>query len=233
MKRPSAPLVISLVALFFSFTGAGLAASGYLITSTGQLTPSVLAKIESATNGQEGPQGRKGEQGPTGDVGATGPTGASGAPGSPGANGAVAGYSASGGNVAFSGAHNSSPTTGASMTLPPGNYIASGHVNLNLVDFASSTPEANGTCQLVDTPNVGQTVMDTDHWSLLINNYGMLIPNYALDTLAFNMAISSPNSPSTLSISCQTVDAQLPVTWSARSAMSDSVVTAVQTSANN
>lgn len=227
MKRPSTPLVISLVALFFSITGAGFAASRELITSTGQIQPSVLAKIESATNGPPGPQGRKGEQGPEGDVGATGPTG------SPGADGAVAGYSATGGNVAFSGAHNSSPTTGVSMTLPPGNYIASGHVNLNLVDFASSTPEANGTCQLVDTPNVGQTVTDTDHWSLLINNYGMLIPNYALDTLAFNMAISSPNSPSTLSISCQTVDAQLPVTWSARSAMSDSVVTAVQTSANN
>ena len=119
------------------------------------------------------------------------------------------------------------------MTLPPGNYIASGHVNLNLVDSTSSTPEANGTCQLVDTPNVGPTVTDTDHWSLLINDYGMLIPNYASDTLAFNMAISSPNSPSTLSISCQTVDAQLPVTWSARSAMSGSVVTAVQTNTNN
>ena len=63
MKRPSAPLVISLVALFFSLTGAGLAASGYLITSTSQVKPSVLAKIESAAHASQGPNGQKGDRG--------------------------------------------------------------------------------------------------------------------------------------------------------------------------
>lgn len=65
MKRPSTPLMVSLVALFFSLTGAGLAASPYIITSTHQIKPNVL----NALRGRSGPAGQAGPQGaasPTG-----------------------------------------------------------------------------------------------------------------------------------------------------------------------
>ena len=80
MKRPSAPLAISLAALFFSLGGVGLAASKYLITSTSQIKPSVIADLR----GKQGPRGLPGETGPPGPQG---PAGANGAQGSPGATG--------------------------------------------------------------------------------------------------------------------------------------------------
>jgi hypothetical protein len=72
VKRPSVPVIISTAALFFSLAGAGLAASRYLITSTSQIKPSVLAKIESTANGSHGAPGPRGTQGPRGYDGATG-----------------------------------------------------------------------------------------------------------------------------------------------------------------
>ena len=64
MKRPSASLVISLIALFFAITGAGLAASHYVITSTRQISPKVLKKLEKA-----GPRGLPGATGAAGAAG--------------------------------------------------------------------------------------------------------------------------------------------------------------------
>jgi hypothetical protein len=65
MKRPSAPLAISLAALFFSLTGASLAASSYIITSTHQIKPNVLRTLR----GRSGPPGSSGQQGATGPAG--------------------------------------------------------------------------------------------------------------------------------------------------------------------
>ena len=48
MKRPSALLAISLVALFFSLVGVGLAAKRNAITSTSQIAPSVPAQLREA-----------------------------------------------------------------------------------------------------------------------------------------------------------------------------------------
>jgi hypothetical protein len=56
---------ISLAALFFSLTGAGLAASHYLITSVSQIKPSV----QNALRGQTGLQGATGAQGIAGTDG--------------------------------------------------------------------------------------------------------------------------------------------------------------------
>lgn len=79
MKRPSPSMVVSLIALVFSMTGTGLAASRYVISSTSQIKPSVLHKLEkpalAATPAQPGPQG---ERGPEGKAGATGLTGSQG-----------------------------------------------------------------------------------------------------------------------------------------------------------
>ncbi len=74
---------IALLALFFALTGTGIAASRYVITSTSQIKPSVLAKIRSypgprgatgvlGAEGREGREGRAGQSGPEGKVGREG-----------------------------------------------------------------------------------------------------------------------------------------------------------------
>jgi hypothetical protein len=55
-RKPSAATIIACVALFFSLSGAGIAASHYLISSVSQIKPSVRA----ALRGSAGPQGAPG-----------------------------------------------------------------------------------------------------------------------------------------------------------------------------
>jgi len=73
MRRCSASLVVSVVALVLALAGTAVA-GGYIITSTKQIKPSV----RKALKGKRGPRGYSG-----GD-GAQGAPGAPGAPGSPG-----------------------------------------------------------------------------------------------------------------------------------------------------
>jgi hypothetical protein len=92
LRRPSAPIVLSSIALFFSVTGAGLAADHYLITSIHQIKPSVVAQLAGATGpagqaGSQGQAGARGEQGPSGLRGVTGAEGATGPAGSIGDTG--------------------------------------------------------------------------------------------------------------------------------------------------
>src|SRR2546423_685496 len=80
LRRPSPGLVIAVVALFIALGGTAFAAKHYLITSTGQIKPSVLKKLR----GNRGPAGAKGATGATGATGAAGPAGAPGALGKEG-----------------------------------------------------------------------------------------------------------------------------------------------------
>lgn len=73
MRRFSPATAISLVALFFSFGGASLAATHYLITSTTQIKPAVLKTLRGA-RGSQGTRGIPGPQGPIGVTGAAGAT---------------------------------------------------------------------------------------------------------------------------------------------------------------
>ena len=65
MRKPSPSLIIATIALFFSLTGAGLAAQHFIITSTSQIKPSV----RQALRGERGLQGR-----PTGTTGVSAAT---------------------------------------------------------------------------------------------------------------------------------------------------------------
>lgn len=56
MKRPSAALIVASAALCISVVGTGAAATHYLITSTKQIKPSVLAQLR----GRTGPKGATG-----------------------------------------------------------------------------------------------------------------------------------------------------------------------------
>ena len=64
MKRPSVSLIIAMLALFISLGGAATAATHYLITSTKQISPKVLKKLEKA-----GPRGAPGAAGTAGASG--------------------------------------------------------------------------------------------------------------------------------------------------------------------
>jgi hypothetical protein len=72
------------VALVFAMSGGAFAAGKFLVTSTKQIKPSVLASLK----GKAGATGAAGPQGPAGPVGATGPAGATGSQGPAGTAGA-------------------------------------------------------------------------------------------------------------------------------------------------
>jgi hypothetical protein len=79
-RRPTPALAIALVALFFSLSGAALAAKDYVINATSDINPKVL----KALKGQKGSRGFRGFKGATGAPGAPGAAGAAGAVGAPG-----------------------------------------------------------------------------------------------------------------------------------------------------
>ena len=83
-RRISTTTLIASVALFFSLAGTGVAASHYLITSVGQIKPSVRHALKGAQGpaGPAGPAGATGQQGPQGIQGASGPQGPAGVLGS-------------------------------------------------------------------------------------------------------------------------------------------------------
>lgn len=75
--------VVATLALVFAMSGGAYAASKFLISSTKQIKPSVLAQLK----GKAGPAGGVGVQGPAGPAGPQGPAGANGKDGSNGTNG--------------------------------------------------------------------------------------------------------------------------------------------------
>ncbi len=79
----SSTTVIASLALVFAMTGGAYAAKKYLITSTKQISPSVLKSLQ----GKVGPAGAVGAAGAQGAPGAQGPQGPAGANGKDGANG--------------------------------------------------------------------------------------------------------------------------------------------------
>lgn len=75
--------VTATLAMVFAMTGGAYAASKFLITSTKQIKPSVLAQLKGKPGaaGAVGTQGPAGPQGPTGQAGGAGPAGNAGANG--------------------------------------------------------------------------------------------------------------------------------------------------------
>jgi hypothetical protein len=94
-KRVTPAAVIATLALVMAMTGGAYAAGRYVITSTKQIKPSVLASLKGKAGapGPAGPAGAAGTgapgpQGPAGSPGATGPAGETGPAGAPGKDGA-------------------------------------------------------------------------------------------------------------------------------------------------
>lgn len=205
-----------------------MAVGRYLITSTSQIKPSVLKQLTS--RGADGRDGAPGAPGPAGMGGATGPAGVA------GPAGAVAGYSATskGVPIALDGGTGPSPapTILVSMRLPSGNYIASGQAVLNIFD-AGGPSSWTFNCTLTDTPDVGSTVSDAANWQVVPNGAFYGTPPFGINTLSFDLAVSSPDSPSTLSISCRAFGFNFTPNPATSGSSPDSVVTAIQTTNNN
>lgn len=148
MRKPTPALAVSLVALFFSLTGAGIAASHYLITSVSQIKPSVRA----ALRGKVGPQGLAGPQGTAGDSGSQGAQGPQGDPGSRGPAGPSMLDSTY--TVVSATAHltTSAPQGGETVECnPQDNLVAGGFQNVSGTDITTDAPWPN-RLPLADTP---------------------------------------------------------------------------------
>lgn len=113
-KRISYANVAATLAVLFAMTGGALAASKYIITSTKQIKPSVLAQIKGK-NGAPGKGGAPGVQGPQGPAGPAGAQGAKGDNGSNGSNGS----NGTEGKAGKDGVTGSKGTTGASGVTGP------------------------------------------------------------------------------------------------------------------
>ena len=125
LRRPPAttvPWIVACVAIVLAMGGTGLAAKKYLITSTNQISPKVLAKLHGA-------KGARGLPGPAGAAGAKGANGANGAPGAPGPAGSAKGYAEvltepslqTVHNVGFTSSATRSPSVGTyCIAAPPG-----------------------------------------------------------------------------------------------------------------
>jgi hypothetical protein len=178
--------------------GTAWAASRYLITSTSQIKPSVLAKIEHSVSRE--PRTQADIPGPRGPIGPAGPAGAPG--GSAGGVLAPAGFSASSSDVAMVDQPNAE-TAGAAVQLPAGYFIANGAVTVSLTD-ANSDGDYLVTCSLTDSPGSGPSTTTTAQWDALTDwrSFALLVPDTAENTLPLTEAIDSPTSASTLSITC-------------------------------
>jgi collagen type I alpha len=107
-NRFGIPGILAALALVFAMVGGAWAANKFIITSTKQIKPSVLAQLK----GQSGPPGAQGPAGPQGPAGANGKEGAAGAKGATGATGATGAAGTNGTN----GATGATGATGAAGT---------------------------------------------------------------------------------------------------------------------
>jgi hypothetical protein len=122
--RVTPATVIAGLALVFAMTGGAYAAKKYLITSTKQISPSVLKQLQGKVGavGAPGSAGAQGAQGPAGPAGPAGPSGAGGAKGETGPAGAKGATGAAGaiGATGAKGATGATGETGFTEKLPKG-----------------------------------------------------------------------------------------------------------------
>ena len=145
-------MAVAITALFFSLTGAGLAASKYLITSTNQIAPKVLSSLHGA-KGATGATGAAGDTGATGVSGTPGPTGAQGPQGATGPTGLTGATGQTGSQGPKGDTGDTGPTGPQGTTGPAGiNWPAVYSVDPGPTNLTSGSPSAivHATCHAND-----------------------------------------------------------------------------------
>jgi len=174
-----------------------------------------------------GPRGAPGVPGKNGAVGPTGPAGATGATGVAIAYVGVTGEGTTG--IDFTGATGGTGVSGKtiiSKSLPAGEYILSGKLDVGMADDHSGA-RAWVECALTDTPSGGGTaVYDFANVTRVID-YPISGVNAAISPLSMLLPTSTGGHPSTAAISCAVQDASANGGTLAITA-SDAVITAVQ-----
>jgi hypothetical protein len=163
--------LVAWLALFAALGGTGLAARAYVITSTRQIKPSVLAKLKGnhGPAGPAGPAGANGDSGPQGAPGGEGKQGLEGKPGLTGKEG-LRGPSDVYEAASETGGVESVPGETKSISLahlPAGSYavygkaiIATSTASGGYLRCTLSGPGGHDV-SLVDPPNHGSNTMDT------------------------------------------------------------------------
>jgi hypothetical protein len=115
MRKPSPSLAVALAALFVAVGGTAAAATGYVITSTHQIKPSVLKQL-------------RGANGRTGATGAAGPAGIASIQDVSSAAAPICGFGAGSCDVAS-----------ATATCPSGSFVVGGAANATTIETPIST----------------------------------------------------------------------------------------------
>lgn len=153
--RMSYANVVATFALVFAMSGGALAASRYLVTSTKQIKPSVLAQLKGKA-GANGAAGATGPQGPAGPAGGQGPAGARGENGTAGTNGS------NGQSVTSKAIPTSSATCGHLGGTELTSASGTEHVCNGQTGFTSTLPEGKtetGTWAVRDEKDAGSNVI--------------------------------------------------------------------------
>jgi hypothetical protein len=205
--------------------GAAFAASRFLITSTSQIKPAVLRAIE-----QNAASRVRALVGPA-PVGSTGPQGESGAPGATGQNGAAAGLFATASNVPLPSTPDGTVVV-VTKNLPRGDFVVVGGVDV-LAEETHGASEFEITCTMTDTPNQGQPTQVSVTMDPITAFQQVVAPATAAVSAPVEDAVESPQSPSSLELTCQAmgiIPTEPPV---GAAGFVNGTLAAVQTSANS
>jgi hypothetical protein len=200
-------MAIAILALFLALGGTAIAAKKYVITSTRQIKPSVLAKLEGA-RGPKPADAAPGPQGPTGPAGTPGIGGKAGPAGPPGV---VAAYRATQTSpLEFTESTEPTLVPGLEKTVESGAYVVSANVDI----VASGTTEGEfgaAKCVLTDKGS-GTTRSAESEWSSPIAD----VPTTKFGAGVITLTLAFEEGASTLTVKCENVAHSTHVTLEAK-----------------